>query len=128
MKFWLLLWVLGLRMAWLAWRSEKFRELLVGKELVLQFQTKDEGIVRHYVVRNERIHPHGGAHSSPSAVIAFKDAEYGVATLLGGGKDPMAFMKGVQTQDIIIKGDMSVLMWFMGVAKHLPPRRKKKPA
>jgi hypothetical protein len=40
----------------------------------------------------------------------------------------MAFMKGVQAQDIIIKGDMSVLMWFMGVAKHLPPRRKKKPA
>lgn len=128
MKFWLLLWVLGLRMAWLAWRNEKFRELLVDKDLVLQIQTKDEGIVRHYVIRNERVRPHGGAHGSPTTVLSFKDAVYGASTLLGGGKDPMTFMKGVQTQDIVIKGDMSVLMWFMGVAKFLPPRRKKKKA
>ncbi|CBL47354.1 Hypothetical protein HDN1F_37710 [gamma proteobacterium HdN1] len=125
-KFWLLLWVLGLRMAWLAWRSEKFRQLLVNKDLVLQLQTRDGGIVRHYTVKNERVYPSGGAHEKPSASVEFKDAEYAMMVLLGSGKNPMLFMTGMQKQDISVRGDASVLMWFMGVARHLPPERKKK--
>ncbi len=124
MKFWFILWFLGLRMAWLGRNNPKFRELLVAKDIVLQFQTRDGRIARHYIVRHDKVTPVAGRHSAPTTVLNFRDAAYAAGVLMSGGKDPMAFMKGVQSKDIVIEGDMAILMWFMAVGKYLPPGAK----
>lgn len=126
MKLWFLLWALGLRMAWLARKNEKFREQLVGKDLVMQIQTKNAGIVRHFIVREQRVRSVRGSHPQPTMVLSFRDADYAAETMIKGGREPMLFMKGMQAQDIAVIGDSSVLMWFMGIAKFLPPRRQAK--
>ncbi|MCG8316416.1 MAG: helicase [Pseudomonadales bacterium] len=126
MKFWFLLWVLGLRMWWLARNSEDFQRKLEDQDIVLQFQTHDGGIARHYVIKQERVHPVSGQHPNPSLTLSFKDAAYAVDTLMRAGKDPMIFMKGMQTQDIKALGDVGLMMWFMGLVKFLKPKKKKK--
>jgi ubiquinone biosynthesis protein UbiJ len=41
-------------------------------------------------------------------------------------KDKNAFMKGIQEKDIRIDGDLSLVMWFQGIVKHVKPKSKKK--
>ena len=126
MKFWFLLWVLGIRMWWLDRKNEDFQRKLADQDIVLQFQTHDGKIARHYIIKDERVHAFGGAHTEPSLTLSFKDADYAVETISKAGKDPMIFMKGMQTQDIKALGDVGLMMWFMGLAKHLKPKKKKK--
>jgi ubiquinone biosynthesis protein UbiJ len=41
-------------------------------------------------------------------------------------KDKNAFMKGIQEKDIKIDGDLSLVMWFQSIVKHVKPKSKKK--
>lgn len=125
MKFWIMLWLLGLRMWWLARNNEDFQRKLADQDIVLQFQTHDGRIARHYVIKSERVHPFGGQHPEPSLTLSFKDAAFAVDTIQKAGKDPMIFMKGMQTQDIKALGDVGLMMWFMGLVKYLKPKKKK---
>ena len=126
MKFWFLLWVLGLRMWWLARNVEDFQRKLEGQDIVLQFQTHDGKIARHYIIKDERVHPVRGQHDKPSLTLSFRDANFAYETIMKAGKDPMVFMKGMQTQDIKALGDVGLMMWFMGLVKFLKPKKKKK--
>jgi ubiquinone biosynthesis protein UbiJ len=40
-------------------------------------------------------------------------------------KDKMAFMKAIQAKELTVEGDMGLLLWFMGLAKHLMPNKTK---
>ncbi|TXJ06803.1 MAG: SCP-2 sterol transfer family protein, partial [Acinetobacter sp.] len=51
------------------------------------------------------------------------NSEYAVKTLLKG--DPSAFMVGMQTGDIKMEGDFSLLVWFNQAAKLIPPKIPK---
>ncbi|PIE41810.1 MAG: helicase [Gammaproteobacteria bacterium] len=126
MKFWFMLWVLGLRMWWLARNNEDFQRNLSGQDIILQFQTHDGKIARHYVIKNERVHAFGGQHLQPSLVLSFKDAAFAADTISKAGKDPSIFMKGMQSQDIKATGNLGLMMWFMGLVKYLKPQKKNK--
>ena len=126
MKFWIMLLILGWRMSWLSRHNESFQKQLDGKDFVLQFRTIDGGIGRHFHVANGRVIASPGIHDEPSMTLAFKDAAYAFATIMAAGKDPAVFMKGMQAQDIKTDGDVSLMMWFMGISKYLPPKKKKK--
>jgi len=128
MKFWIMLLILGWRMSWLSRHNEGFQKQLDGKDFVLQFRTTDGGIGRHYHVANGRVIASPGIHQKPSMTLAFKDAGYAFETIMAAGKDPAVFMKGMQAQDIKTDGDVSLMMWFMGISKYLPPKKKKKKA
>ncbi|OUS24395.1 hypothetical protein A9Q99_24595 [Gammaproteobacteria bacterium 45_16_T64] len=126
MKFWIMLLVLGWRMSWLSRNSEGFQKQLEGKDFILQFRTADGGIARHYHVANGRVQASPGVHQQPAMTLAFKDSTYAFETIMAAGKDPAVFMKGMQAQDIKTEGDVSLMMWFMGVSKYLGPKKKKK--
>ena len=124
MKFWFLLWALGLRMWWLARNNEDFQRKLSEQDLILQFQTHDGAIARHFVIKDERVRAVAGQHDKPSLTLSFKDASFAYKTILKAGKDPMLFMKGMQTQDIKALGDVNQMMWFMGLMKYLKPKKR----
>lgn len=126
MRFWILLLILGWRMRWLAKNNENFRDKLQNKDIVLQLQTASGKVARHYIIRDQRVVPVGGLHDKPTINLSFRDALYAYETIMKAGKDPMVFMKGMGSKDIVVSGDPADMMWFMSLMKFLPPKKKKK--
>ncbi|MFC3680437.1 SCP2 sterol-binding domain-containing protein [Bacterioplanoides pacificum] len=122
-KFRLLLWALSLLMKKGAKNNPDFRKQLQGKDFAFQLQTADGGIVRQFVIKDEKVKSKGKSHPEPAFTISFKDADTGLAILTS--KDKNAFMKGIQDKDIQISGDLSLVMWFQGITKYLKPKKKK---
>jgi hypothetical protein len=124
MKFRMLLWALGLMMKKASKNNPEFIKQLVGKDFTFQIQTQDGKQVRHFTVKDERIKSKGRAAEDPAFSISFKDAETGMFIMTA--KDNNAFMKGIQEKDIKIDGDLSLVMWFQSIVKHVKPKSKKK--
>ncbi|MFT6190420.1 MAG: hypothetical protein ACJAZ6_002259 [Oleispira sp.] len=120
----MLLWALGLMMKKASKNNPEFIKQLVGKDFTFQIQTQDGNQVRHFIVKDERIKSKGGAAEDPAFSISFKDAETGMFIMTA--KDKNAFMKGIQEKDIKIDGDLSLVMWFQSIVKHVKPKSKKK--
>lgn len=123
MKFRLLLWALGLMMKKASKKNPDFQKQLAGKDFVFQIKTQDDSIARQYIVKNDRIKSKGGLAKEPAFSLAFKDGDTGLAIMTA--KDKNAFMKGIQDKDIKIDGDLSLVMWFQSVVKHIKPSKKK---
>lgn len=121
-KFRVLLWALALLMKKAAKKTPDFRKQLEGKNFAFQLQTEDGSAVRQYVIADNRIRSKGRPHNDPAFTIAFKNADTGLRILTS--KDKNAFMKGIQDKDIIISGDLSLVMWFQSVSKYLKPKKK----
>ena len=126
MRFWILLLILGWRMRWLAKHNEQFREKLENKDIVLQMRPASGKVARYYIVKDQAVAPHGGLHDKPSIALTFRDALYAYETIMKAGKDPMVFMKGMGSKDIVVNGEPAEMMWFMSLMKFLPPKKKKK--
>ena len=124
MKFRMLLWALGLMMKKASKNNPDFIKKLVGKDFAFQIQVQDGGIARHYIVKDERVKSTSGPAKDPAFCISFKDAETGLYIMTS--KDKNAFMKGIQEKDIKIDGDLSLVMWFQSIVKHVKPKGKKK--
>lgn len=118
-KFRLLLWVLGKLMKKAAKKNPAFQEQLQGQDMAFQLQTDNQKVVRHYVVRDNRIKSKGKIHPSPEFTISFKNERTGMKIMTS--KDRNAFMKGIQEKDITISGDLSKVMWFQNITKYLKP-------
>lgn len=117
-----LLVALGLRMQQLSKTSPKFIELLHGRNFTLQLETKN-GISRHFVIADGHVKIEAGASAKPDFTLRFEDSEYAIKTLLKG--DPTAFMTGMQSGQIQMEGDFSLLMWFNQAAKLIAPNIPK---
>jgi len=124
MKFRMLLWALGLMMKKASKNNPDFQKQLAGKDFAFQIQTQDGKLARHFVVKDERVKSKGGAAKDPAFSISFKDADTGMYIMTA--KDKNAFMKGIQEKDIKIDGDLSLVMWFQSIVKHVKPKGKKK--
>lgn len=124
MKFNLLLWVFGLLMKKAAKSNEAFQKQLVGKDVVIQIQTGDTEKGRHFIIKDSKVQSKSGLQEKPSLGLVFKDADTALAVMTS--KDKNAFMKAVQEKDLMVKGDFSLLMWFMGLVKSMKPKKKKK--
>lgn len=123
LKFKALLWLLGLLLKKAARKNPDFQKQLAGKDFAFQLQTADGKAVRSFVVANNQIRSKRRAHSAPAFTISFKDAATGLRIMTS--KDKNAFMRGIQEKDIVIKGDLSLVMWFQSISKHLKPAKKK---
>lgn len=122
-KFKAMLWLLGFLLRKAARKNPDFQKQLEGKNFVFQLQTQDGKAVRSYRIAEQQIRSRGRAHRSPAFSISFKDAQTGLRILTS--KDKNAFMKGIQDKDILIKGDLSLVMWFQSISKYLKPKKKK---
>jgi ubiquinone biosynthesis protein UbiJ len=120
----MLLWALGLMMKKASKHTPEFKKQLTGKDFAFQIQTQDGKLARHFIVKDERVKSKGGAATDPAFSISFKDADKGLYIMTA--KDKNAFMKGIQEKDIKIDGDLSLVMWFQGIVKHVKPKSKKK--
>jgi ubiquinone biosynthesis protein UbiJ len=123
MKFRMLLWALGLMMKKASKNNPEFQKQLVGKDFTFQLQTQGGELARHFIVKDERIKSKGGSAKDPAFSISFKDAATGMYIMTA--KDKNAFMKGIQEKDIKIDGDLSLVMWFQSIVKHVKPKSKK---
>ncbi|MEN9464054.1 MAG: hypothetical protein RL217_235 [Pseudomonadota bacterium] len=123
LKFKALLWLLGLLLKKAARKNPDFQKQLAGKDFAFQLQTADGKAVRSFVVANNQIQSKRRAHSAPAFTISFKDAATGLRIMTA--KDKNAFMRGIQEKDIVIKGDLSLVMWFQSISKYLKPAKKK---
>lgn len=124
MKFRFLLWMLGVLMSRASRSNPAFQQQLGGKALTFQLQTFDGKVSRHFIVKDQRITSRAGTVPEPAFAICFKDAAFGFATLQARNKQ-LAFMKGIQDQDIQIKGNPGLVIWFQGLMKYLKPKKKK---
>ena len=123
MKFRFLLWAMGLLMARASRNNPAFAQQLKDKNLVFQLQTLDGKIARHFTVRDQRVTSKSGTVVEPAFAIAFKNAEYGYATLQAKNKQ-LAFMQGIQDKHIQIKGNPALVVWFQGAMKYLKARKQ----
>jgi len=123
MKFRFLLWMLGRLMAKASRQNPKFQEQLVGRNLVFQLHTLDGKIARHFIVKDQRVSSKNGMASAPDFALGFKDGAYGFATLNAKNKQ-LAFMQGIQNNDIQIQGSTALVVWFQGLTRHLKPKKK----
>lgn len=117
--FGLLLWAFGWIMKFSSKINRKFNQDLKDKYIVLQIQTQDYAIKRHYIIENQKVRSIRGIHNEPSTTLNFINARYAMGLLVA--RDPMGFMQGVQDYKIEATGSVDNLMWFLSAAKHLKP-------
>lgn len=122
MKFRLLLWYMARRMDMLARTNTEFIGKLHGRDFVLQIST-DENTHRYFHVHHNRVVSHAERHAQPDLVLQFRSNAIGLRLISKGNAND--FMAAVQQLDVSMQGDMTLLMWFMGIGKYLrPPRRR----
>lgn len=126
MGFRFVLFVLALRLRWLAWRDEAFRQKLDKRNVLMQWRTFGGGPARWFSLTSTGVKSASGLHPSPTVTISFRDAAYAFATLKAAGKNQIVFMEGMQKGDVRIEGDAAQLMWFMTLMKYIMPGKKAK--
>ena len=126
MKFWILLWLLGWRMSWLARNNDEFKSKLEGKDVVIQFRTKSGKVARYFLVQQQSLRSVSGLHPEPTISLLFRDAGFAFDVILKTMKEKSAIMQAVGSRDIVLEGDAQEMMWLMSLFKYLPPRKKDK--
>lgn len=116
-----LLFAVGLRLTQLAKsKDEKFTQLLENRDFTIQLGSDAEKTARTYTVKNGVFSQQAGEVESPTLTITFKDSMTGVKLLTKG--DATAFMKGIQSGDLKMSGDYSLIMWFNQISKFIVPK------
>ncbi len=126
MKFRILLWLLGRMLAKASAKNPAMQEKLADKQLAFTLHSLDNSVARSYFVRQQRISSTSGVTEEPVFSIGFRDPAYGFSVLTAKNKQ-LAFMQGIQSKDIQIKGDTAQVIWFQGLFKYLG-KKKAKPA
>lgn len=119
MKLEILLWFMARRMAGLARSNPEFASRLKGRDCVLQVQTADRAIVRHFHFTGGRVLSQAHAHAQPDLCIRFQSAESAFQALTS--TDKKIFVQGIQDKVIRVEGQYILLMWFAGLARFLRP-------
>lgn len=117
MKFRLLLWALGFLMQRASRKKATFKTAIAEKKVAFQIQTQDVRIARHYIINQGDVTSKSGVYPNPDFVITFINPDYGFKVLASG--KPNLFMQGIQDQKIKIDGDLSLVMWFQSITRHL---------
>jgi hypothetical protein len=124
MRFWILLWIIGIRLAWLCHKNEDFKAYIKDKVLILQFRTFGGQVARYFSFTGLRVHARHGICEQPDITLSFENARYAYSTIRAASQNPGLFLEGIQQGMIKASGDMGMLLWFMGIIKFIPPQKK----
>ena len=102
-------------------KSPAFQKTLKGQNLTFQLSSQD-GVARHYVVKDEKVFPCSGKTPEPTFELSFSSSKKGFE-ILTAKKSQVAFMNGVQDKDIIASGDLSKIMWFQSMTSAMKPKK-----
>lgn len=117
MKLEILLWFMAHRMASLAKSNFEFASRLKDRDCVLQIQTIDGAIVRHFHFTAGRVLSQAEAHDRPDLCIRFLSVESACHVLTCA--DKQIFVQGIQDKAIRVEGQYILLMWFAGLARFM---------
>lgn len=112
LKFLALLCALSWKMFWRSSTDAKVQAHLGDKQIVFQIQTQSGQICRQFQVSRQRISSRWGAHPSPDLLITFTNAAVGTRIMTANGKR-LAFMQGLQNQEVSLLGDLSLFAWYV---------------
>ncbi len=122
MKLRMLLWYRARRMEVLARIHPEFIARLHGRDFTLQISS-EEGTARFFRIHHNRVMSRNAAHSTPSMTLHFASDDIGFALLSRANTN--AFMAAMQSGEVKVSGDFSLLMWFMSIAPFMRPNLRK---
>ncbi|WP_137818349.1 helicase [Pseudomonas sp. 2FG] len=122
LKFKLLLWALTKLLQRAAKNNPACAKYIEDKELIFQIKTVG-GVGRYYTISNDRIFSSPGLFRNPKFTMTFSDAAKGFA-ILSAKDSKEAFLAGLQSGDLVIRGDFVEVMWFQGLTEYLQPGKK----
>jgi hypothetical protein len=96
-----------------------------AKRLVFQIRTV-EGSGRYFVIEDGSIRSFAGLTKNPQFTLCFKDAAKGFA-ILSAKDSQAAFIRGLGSKDLAIRGDFREVMWFQGLTEFLQPSKVVSP-
>ena len=91
-------------------------------------KTADGVAKRYYSFALGKTKSKGAEHAEPTMAIVFESATVAmglIRTMAKNPKDPSVFMVAMQQGKLKMEGDMSLMMWFMQIAKHFGPQKNK---
>ncbi len=118
LKFLALLSALSWKMFWRSTSDAKVQAHLGDKQIVFQIQTQSGRICRQFRVSQQRIYSRWGAHPKPDLLITFADAAVAARIMTAKGKR-LAFMQGMQNQEVSLLGDLSLFVWYVELGSML---------
>jgi hypothetical protein len=121
LKFKILLWALTKLLQRAIKKNPDCAQYVAGKALVFQIQTQ-EGIGRHFIIKNGKISSTAGLTKSARFTMTFKNAARGFAVL--SAKDSKdAFLGALRDHDLVLTGDFVEVLWFQGLTEFLQPKK-----
>ena len=114
-----------------AWRSEKFKEKLMEKDVILVMKAKDRNIARTYIFNAGKVASASGELQEADCKLVWATAKDGgevmTAVAMGNSK---ALMKAVINGKLILEGDAVAVTWYMASVSMLAKMysKKKKPS
>lgn len=117
LRFKFILWAFAKMLKRAANKNPDCVEYIDGKELIFQIQTQN-GKGRNYIVKGGKITSASGLRDDAKFSLIFKDPSAGISILTA--KDQQAaFMNGIQTKGLVLRGNFAEIMWFQGLAGHI---------
>ena len=105
-----ILFLLGLKLRWSAWRDGKFRKRLRRLDRVVVIRTEDGRQARSYVFRNDSIRIQRGGHPEATTELVWVDADTAIKAMLSD--NPLDNFSAIGRGDLSIKGNLQDALWF----------------
>ena len=117
----LILWVLHLRLRWLALFNRDFKSKLPALQVTVQIKTQDGKIARYFAFSQGQYR--SGKTTEPvTATVEIESSAYALALLREVSKQGSnVLMRAMGEQKIKISGNMMALMQLMPLLQLLPP-------
>jgi hypothetical protein len=114
MRLAVVLYLLGLKLRWSAWRSAQFRAKLRRVERVIVIRTQDGRQARTYSFRDGTVRVHGGVDASATVEMVWRDARVATSVMLSGSQ--LENFSAIGRGDLAILGNLQDALWFSDLA------------
>jgi hypothetical protein len=105
-----ILFLLGLKLRWSAWRDGDFRKKLSRLDRVVVIRTEDNRQARSYVFRDDTVRAVAGIHAQATAELVWSDADTAVQAMMSGNQ--LDSFSAIGRGDLTILGNLQDALWF----------------
>lgn len=105
-----ILFLLGLKLRWSAWRDGEFRKQLRRLDRIVVIRTEDGHHARSYIFRNDTVCDHGGIDPQATAELVWSNAGIAVKAMLSA--NPLDSFSAMGRGDLAIHGNLQDALWF----------------
>lgn len=95
--------------------NDELAELLADVSHTIVFSSDADGVARMFRFENGQVSQQQGTAEDADLTVDFKDSMTGVKLLMKG--DVRAFMTAIDNEDVSVKGDYGLMLWFAKVTK-----------